>query len=463
MKITRTLIRFLTVFTFVTFISSLAAQDADFTEEDAEDTVEAFNEAESVASNVGSSADEKELTTREKEIHNFRNPGKKGINTFENPKTPGREFEELKVQIGGGFAIQYQGLAHENADTAPNLRATGNDFNLPTANLDIRAQLGPGMLMVSRTYLSSRHHSEAWVKDGYIQFDTLDFITPGFMSGLMSMTQIKVGMMEINYGDAHFRRTDNGNALQNPFVGNLVMDGFNTEMGAEVLVRHSGFLAMVGATNAQLNQTGSYSSVGENEPAGLFKVGYDNWLNKDTRVRLTASGYLSGKTSRVQLYSGDRAGSRYYNVMTTSASTDFRSGRYSPDFNGNIQSYMINPFIKWKGLEFFGTVEMAQGGSKTSSAEKITWIQLAGDLIYRFGRTENFYVAARYNTASGKDDINGNDLTVNRMAGALGWYLNNNVMAKLEVMEQTYEGFANTTNFKDGKFNGFMLEAAIAF
>ena len=41
--------------------------------------------------------------------------------------------------------------------------------------------------------------------------------------------------MEINYGDAHFRRSDNGNAIYNPFVGNYIMDAFTTEIGGEVV------------------------------------------------------------------------------------------------------------------------------------------------------------------------------------------------------------------------------------
>jgi hypothetical protein len=44
---------------------------------------------------------------------------------------------------------------------------------------------------------------------------------------LMKYVALKVGHFEINYGDAHFRRTDNGNAMYNPFVGNLIMDAFN--------------------------------------------------------------------------------------------------------------------------------------------------------------------------------------------------------------------------------------------
>lgn len=53
-----------------------------------------------------------------------------------------------------------------------------------------------------RTYLSARHHNEAWVKGGYIQVDDLDFIKEGFAANIMKHARVKIGMDEINYGDS---------------------------------------------------------------------------------------------------------------------------------------------------------------------------------------------------------------------------------------------------------------------
>ena len=69
------------------------------------------------------------------------------------------------------------------------------------------------------TYLSSRHHNETWVKDGYMLIDKSPIPLPP-LKKLMKYVTVKVGHFEINYGDAHFRRSDNGNAMYNPFVGN---------------------------------------------------------------------------------------------------------------------------------------------------------------------------------------------------------------------------------------------------
>ena len=61
------------------------------------------------------------------------------------------------------------------------------------------------------------------MKDGYIQIDASPIKVPA-LETVMKYTTLKVGHFEVNYGDAHFRRSDNGNGLYNPFVGNLLMD-----------------------------------------------------------------------------------------------------------------------------------------------------------------------------------------------------------------------------------------------
>src|SRR5690606_5118951 len=152
-------------------------------------------------------------------------PDKRGINTFEAPKDTLSTFDGVEVRIGGASTIQFQALDHENSGAVP-LVTIGRNFNLPTANLDLDVQLYDGVRMHLRTYLSSRHHNEPYVQGGYILIDKLDFISPGFMKNLMDMVTIKVGHMENNYGDAHFRRTDNAQAIYNPFVGNYIMDSF---------------------------------------------------------------------------------------------------------------------------------------------------------------------------------------------------------------------------------------------
>ncbi|MCH5690130.1 hypothetical protein LWM68_41425 [Niabella sp. W65] len=91
-------------------------------------------------------------------------------------------------------------------------------------------QLYDGIKLNLTTYLASRHHNEAWVKGGYIQFDKLPFKGKAW-DELMKYATVKMGHMEINYGDQHFRRSDGGNTIHNPFIENYIMDAFATEIG----------------------------------------------------------------------------------------------------------------------------------------------------------------------------------------------------------------------------------------
>ncbi len=398
---------------------------------------------------------------KNRSLDNYREPDKNGINVFESPKDTVSTFDGLKVRVGGSFALQFQAIDHENSGNLE-LLEIGDNFNLATANLDLDVALYDGVRMHLRTYLSSRHHPEPYVKGGYFLIDKLEFIQEGFMEDLMKHLTIKIGHFENNYGDTHFRRSDNAQALYNPFVGNYIMDAFTTEVGGEVYYRNNGWLAMVGVTNGKLNQ--SVDNPETTDPSFVAKVGYDNYLSEDLRFRLTGSLYTTNKSARTYLYAGDRAGARYYLVMENpdaSSSSNFRSGRWDPGFRNELTAFMINPFIKYKGLEFFGVFENSSGRA-TGEAEERTWNQYAGELLYRFGNNENFYVGGRYNVAEGETQ-DGYDASISRLNLGAGWFLTKNILAKLEYVNQQYDDFATTSIYNEGQFDGVMFEAVISF
>ncbi len=410
-----------------------------------------------------------QVQAQQRDMDNWRPVDQRGINMFEAPKDTVSTFDGVRVRVGGASTIQFQSLSHEStgvllkADGTPTrIAEIGSNFNLPTANLDLDVALAPGIRMHLRTYLSSRHHNEPYVKDGYIQIDGLDFISEGFMGDLMDNLTVKIGHMENNYGDAHFRRSDNAQTIYNPFVGNLIMDSFTTEVGAEVYYRNSGFLFMGGATNGKLNQ-----SVTNPSAAGVSwigKIGYDNGQFVDAealRFRLTGSVYHTSQVPSTYLYSADRAGSRYYEVLEIEGVHGFRSGRYNPAFGNEMTAFMVNPFVKFGGLEFFGTFEIASGKRSTQTTDR-KFTQLAGELIYRFGMDENFYVGGRYNTVNG-DDVSGVEIDINRMQLSAGWFLTKNILTKIEYVNQKYDGFKTNSPFHGGQFDGLVVEAAISF
>src|SRR5690606_9956728 len=142
-----------------------------------------------------------------RDLDNYRFPDQRGLSQFEAPKDTISTFDGVNVRIGGASTIQFQALDHEStgnpvtSDGAPTkLIEIGSNFNLPTANLDLDVDLYDGVRMHLRTYLSSRHHPEPYVKGGFIQIDKLDFISDGFMENVMKDVRVLIGHMENNYG-----------------------------------------------------------------------------------------------------------------------------------------------------------------------------------------------------------------------------------------------------------------------
>ncbi|HEX2394996.1 MAG TPA: hypothetical protein VHI78_06585 [Bacteroidales bacterium] len=392
---------------------------------------------------------------------------------FEEPQIKGEDFEKLRVDVGGDFALQFQALDHE-ADSA--LIPLGAGFNLPTANFNINAFLAPGIKVNLTTYLSSRHHNEAWVKGGYLVLDELPFLKSEGIDRIMDYLTLTVGDMEVNYGDAHFRRTDNGHAITNPFVGNYILDAFSTQIALEALFRNKGLLLMAAVSTGSLKpaltgfnaNTGTYTAFDTHkELAFYWKAGYDNQLSDDFRLRLTLSGYHSPDNHSGAMYNSDRAGSRYYLVMNkitnTAADVDITknhlSGNFGPGTVIKDNSLMLNLFSKFKGLEVFGTWEMFRG--KLPSEADSEFNQYAIEGLYRFGGEEQFYGGLRYNLVD-----NNLDQKVNRFQIAAGWFLLKQIVLKLEYVNQNYEGFTfGPTSLGEGDagFNGVMFEAAISF
>ncbi|MFD2144027.1 hypothetical protein [Mucilaginibacter antarcticus] len=359
-----------------------------------------------------------------------------------------------------------------------------NGFNLPMANMIFDIQLADGIRLNLTSYLSSRHHEDTWVKGGYLQIDKLTFLKSPLIDDIMQNVTFVIGQSDIDYGDQHFRRSDGGNTIYNPFVENYIMDEFATEIGMHVYYKSekTGLFAMGAITDGELNAvtlapTKIDAKTGETNkypPAFLGKLGFDKQLSPDFRVRVSGSFYTVSSANSSTLFGGDRTGSNYYNVMsnpTTAAGTtlsqavDYNafSGRFNPGFSQENHSYMGNLFLKYKGLEFFGTAETAKGRTITEVSTRGAK-QFAGDIIYRFPEdTENFWIGYRYNTVSAKIVGNTTDVTVNRSAASAGWFLTKNIMMKAEYVSQQYKDYDATNILSGGKFSGLVMQAAISF
>ena len=88
--------------------------------------------------------------------------------------------------------------------------------------------------------------------------------------------------------------------------------------------------------------------------------------------------------------------------------------------------------------------------------------QFAGELIYRFGQNEKFFIGGRYNKVD-SEDVSGDDIEISRTQFGAGWFMTKNILAKLEYVTQKHDGYSSSSIFHDGKFNGLMVETVISF
>jgi hypothetical protein len=400
---------------------------------------------------------------------------KRGINVFETSKTTPIEFTGIKIRFGGGFTQEFQGLKHENSygkNTTVKLYGITPGFNTAAANLTMDVALADGIRLNLTSYLSSRHHNETWVKGGYIQFDKLP-LKGKLFDDIMKVTTIKVGHMEINYGDQHFRRSDGGHSFYNPFIENYIMDAFSTEIGGEVYVQKYGLIAMAGVTNGLIKgnidsvTASPEDQVQRKNPSVYFKGAFDRQINSKVRVRLAASYYhnRSAGNNGNTLYGGDRTGSNYFMVLEPANGTysaNAFSGRLNPGFSKKIDAAQFNAFAKVSGLEVFGTYELARGRTKSETwSRKMN--QFAIDGVYRFGNNENLFVGGRYNYVKGRLQNIDDEINVERLVGSAGWFITRNVLLKGEYVTQKYTDFPANDIRNEGKFSGYVIAATVGF
>jgi len=241
------------------------------------------------------------------QIQYSRSYDKTGINVFEPSKMDQNVYDGFKIRIGGSFTQDFQSFKVENkanyvATSATNklnrnllfgsiasqdsLTSNLTGFNLAMANLNFDIQIGDGIGVLLENYMSSRHHSEFWVKGGYIQIDKLPmFDNPEWFT---KYVRVKIGHFQPNYGDFQFRRSDGGNTMFNPFTENLILDAFTTEIGGEAYIFPSdNLMLMVGMTSGFINGNiaeypDANNSAGvvptKKSPSIFAKVAYDKLL-----------------------------------------------------------------------------------------------------------------------------------------------------------------------------------------
>lgn len=385
---------------------------------------------------------------------------------FEAPKFgPQPEFEGLNLDFGLANSLVVQDLKHSNSAVgAKPLIPIRRGVTLPNSNLYLGAQLAPGIRSELTMWLASSHHNETWVKDGVVQIDQLPIDHPlAYLFNVFG--RVRAGMMELNYGDLHFTRSDGGRGNLNPFIDNALIDSFTIEPAVEGYFFLPNFMFMAGVTSGQ--NKGDVVEGQKTESGLLLKTAYDGQITNDAYFRISASLYRNeGATNTI--FGGDRTNSDFSMVMEPVGSTttnQFRSGRIDPKLPSDVTTWMLNPYIKYGSWEFLGAVERMQGKG-TTETEHRAWSQYLGQVVYHLtpisGEVRPF-VGFRYNTVNGNLDVLNPDVTVVRQQLALGSTLTKYLLMKLVYTDQSYQGFDDADIRHGGHFNGISAEMNLTF
>ena len=124
-------------------------------------------------------------------------------------------------------------------------------------------------------------------------------------------------------------------------------------------------------------------------------------------------------------------------------------------------AFQMNPFVKFRDVEYFGAFERATGKGAAESASR-TITQTVNELTVRV-LNDKLYASGRYNTVSGRLAGIANDISVKRSQVGGGWFITPLVLTKLEWVDQKYLDFPTTDIRNGGRFKGFMVEGVVAF
>src|SRR5688572_2430196 len=191
-------------------------------------------------------------------------------------------------------------------------------FQTAWGDLSFMADIADGkMLVFFDLYISSRPHpSTTYGNEGYMLIREIpdSWGLSGFLNDtLFKHASVKAGHFEIDYGDFHYRRSDNAWVQRNPLIGNQLIDPDVEEIGMEVYSKPSPLNWLVGISSGTTTEN-------LNEGRGVASVHGKLWRNWKEDFRTSISGYYvdhsdnpaSGPGStKGSLFSGRRSGGPY--------------------------------------------------------------------------------------------------------------------------------------------------------
>ncbi len=317
-------------------------------------------------------------------------------------------------------------------------------------------------------FISSRPHpSEMQGSQGFILFHGLP---DNALQPLFDVVDIKAGQFEVIYGDHIYRRSDNARVQRNALIGNYLVDPRSTEIGMEVMTKPGKPI------NALVGVTMGTESEDFNQDRGTAFHG-KLWVEPSDTLRLAVSGYTVDHSdngagfpdggSKNNLLSSSRSGGQYAGILDDGNAP----GQVFVGKGQKVTAAQFDITSIFGPLELYANVGLAEDADINGVGEgepEESYLYYALEAVYDF--TEKFYGAARYSAAHA-DKIAGEDSDgiVTRIQAGLGYWLTDNILAKMEYVHQEYNDYkpgeivSGVDAGYEPSFDGVLAEVSLAF
>ena len=365
------------------------------------------------------------------------------------------DVADMKLKISGVTAGALQFMTHDD-----NTKALQNPpWGLQSAvgNMYFDAKLAEGVDMSFELYLSSKHHQgELWDREGYVYIAQLPF-DAGPLNTVLDHIDVKAGHFEVDFGNQHLVRSDNGQVQENPLVGNYIVDVNTVEPGIELIGNHPTLKWVAGISTGTTTGdfrlgrgTAFHGKVGVETPHfGTAVSGYAV-DHADNETGFPNNGSYSA------LFAGNRSGGRYEGIIGGGP----EPGQIKPGRGQDVTAVQLDARASLRRLGLSGmagwTKDADANGSEPGSPNE-EWLYYGVEAKY--GLTDRLYVAGRYNAAQA-DMYRGTDSNarIDRFQGGVGVWIVDGVLWKGELVHHRTDDFG-----ADPEFSGFISEVSVAF
>ena len=352
-------------------------------------------------------------------------------------------------------------------------------FQTAFGNLSFLADFDKKMEVYFDMFIADRPHQDHPQGDeGYILLRSLpdSLGNAPLVKAIFDTIDVKAGQFELDFGDAHYRRSLNAAVQRNPLIGNYVIDPRDTEIGIEVSSDEGRF-----PINWLLG-VGSGSDTEDFQKNHGPSLHGKLWAYPLKQLRTSSSIYYvdqaktpSGSSSRTNLFRANRSGGPYAGILDNSSAP----GEVFPVTGKRVLATQVD--ATWEGdpVELYGNFGWVQDGDNTgnlSGSPRTSWLYYAAEGSYHL--TPRLYTALRYSGAAAlrlvsatdsSSDV-GSDGFVHRIQLGGGYWLTSTVLLKSEYVYQLYSGFSSNGSQVSGvdvwrhpHAQGVITEASFAF